>query len=210
MQRLDARKEKIGSASDGGKRREADDFLPDRPLGNLVFEGAVVVANNRVALVLQLVKVPVVDPHVLRELELANQARAPDERRDAPLESVFRRTFRKRRPVRASTPDHPAAIHVRGRIAGIHPSHVRPERRRVTVWILLRVIEIVVPLRIRAKRRVVVLWREHQRSAAAPATHQLRRDKLLLFWCVPMLAKKIPERTHVLFEPAVGQIAAVA
>ena len=50
----------------------------------------------------ELVKISIVDPHVLRELELANQARAPDERRDAPFDAVVRRAFGKRRTVGAA------------------------------------------------------------------------------------------------------------
>ncbi len=58
--RLDARKEKVGAASHGRESWQAGYFLADWTLGNLVFERAVLVANERVSFVAELVKVLVV------------------------------------------------------------------------------------------------------------------------------------------------------
>ena len=49
-----------------------------------------VIADDRVALVAELVEILVVDPDILRELELADKARADDEGRDAALPAVVR------------------------------------------------------------------------------------------------------------------------
>ena len=69
----------------------------------------------------------------MRELELTNQARAADERGDAPLDAVVRRAFRQRRPVGAAAADHPPAIHVLGGVARVHAPDVRAERDSVAV-----------------------------------------------------------------------------
>ena len=58
--RLDAREEEVGSASHGGEGRQAGDFFADRPLRDFEFERAVLSADDRVALVAELVKVSVV------------------------------------------------------------------------------------------------------------------------------------------------------
>ena len=92
--RLDAREEEVGAASHGGEGRQAGDFFADRALGDFVFERAVLSANDRVAFVAELVKVPVVCPDVLRELELADEARADHESGDATLGPVFRSALR--------------------------------------------------------------------------------------------------------------------
>ena len=88
--RLDAGEEEVGAASHGGECRQARDFFADRALGNFVFERAVLVADDRVAFVTKLVKVPVVRPNVLRELELADEARADHESGDPTLDAVLR------------------------------------------------------------------------------------------------------------------------
>ena len=92
-QRLEAGQEKVGAAPHGRECRQAGDLLADRPLRDLVFQRAVLVADDRVALVAELVEIPVVHPHVLRELELADQARADHERGDAALDAVVRRAL---------------------------------------------------------------------------------------------------------------------
>ena len=97
-----------------------------------------------------------------------------------------------------------------GRVARIHAAHVRAERNGVAVRIHLRVVEVVVALRIGAELRIVLLGRQHQRSAAAPAAHQLRRDQFLLLGCVAVLLQEIAETPDVLLEAPVGEKAAVA
>src|SRR5215471_17318213 len=48
-----------------------------------------------------------------------------------------------------------------------------------------------------------------ERCTAPPAAHQLRRDELLLLGRLAMLLQKVTEGSHVLLEPAVGEIAPV-
>ena len=80
-------------------------------------------ADDRVALVAELVKILVVGPDILGKLELADEARADHERCDAAL-CPSSGHLRVRRAVSRTAADHPAAIHVRGGIARVHPPNV--------------------------------------------------------------------------------------
>src|SRR5215831_16216353 len=73
-ERLDAREKEVGAASHGGEGGQAGDFFADRTLRDFVFERAVLGPDDRVALVTELVKIPVVGPDVLGEFELADEA----------------------------------------------------------------------------------------------------------------------------------------
>src|SRR6478609_996006 len=149
--RLDPGEKEVGAASYGGEGRQAGDFFADWALGDFVFERAVLIADDRVAFVAELVKIPVVRPNVLRELELSNEARADHECCDAALHAVLRGVLRQMRTVRGAATDHTAAIYVRRRIAGIHSAHVRAERHRVAMRIHFLVVEVVVPLEVGAQ-----------------------------------------------------------
>src|SRR5262245_18203846 len=81
--RLESREEKVRASSHRSERRQAGNLFPNRALRDLVLQRAVMIADDRIALVGELAEVLVVDPDVLREFELANQARADDECRDA-------------------------------------------------------------------------------------------------------------------------------
>src|SRR5262245_50566875 len=81
VQRLQPRQEEVRPSPNGGERRYPGDAPPYRPLRDLELQCPVLCADDRIALVAELVEVLVVDPHVLRELELPNQARADHERR---------------------------------------------------------------------------------------------------------------------------------
>src|SRR3954447_6294496 len=81
-ERLEPRQEEIRSTPDGRERRDPGDPLFYRSLRDLELECTVLRADDRIALVAELVKGLVIDPHVLRELELANQARTDHERGD--------------------------------------------------------------------------------------------------------------------------------
>ena len=95
------------------------------------------------------------------------------------------------------------------RVARIHPANVRAKRDRVAVRVHLLVVEVIVALRVGAKRRIVFIGRKHERRAAAPAAHQLGRDQLLLLRSVAMLAEEVAKLAHMLRKPAVGHVAAV-
>src|SRR5690348_6689071 len=117
-QALQAWQEEILAAAAGRKRGQPLDRLAHRPLRNLVLEGAVVRADERIALVAELVKIPIVDPDVLRELELPHEARADDERGDTALDAVVRRALRQVRAVRAAAPEDRKST----RLNSSHPS----------------------------------------------------------------------------------------
>ena len=73
-QRLEAREKEVRAAFDRGEGRQADDFLANGPLGNLELQRSVVRADDRVAFVAELVKIAIIGPDVLRELELPNKS----------------------------------------------------------------------------------------------------------------------------------------
>ena len=123
--RLEARQKEVSPAPDIRECRQPCDFLPNRALRDFVFQGTVLVAADRIALVAQFVKVPVVHPNVLRELELSNEARADNEGGDAALDTVLRSFCWQRRPVGAAAADHTSPLHVRRRVSGIHAANVR-------------------------------------------------------------------------------------
>src|ERR1700730_6896631 len=117
---FDAGEEKVGAASHSGEGRQASNFFPDRTLGDLEFKRAVLSADYWVAFVTELVKVWVVRPNVLRELELADEACADHESGDATLGPVFRSALRQVRAIAGAAADHAAAVHIVRRVAGIH------------------------------------------------------------------------------------------
>src|SRR5262249_24308180 len=108
-QRLEPREKEVGTAADGGERRQSNDLLSHRTLGDLELQRAVLGADDRIALVAEFVEISVVDPHVLSELVLANEAGADHERRDAPLHPVVGGTFRQMRAVRRASATHAPA-----------------------------------------------------------------------------------------------------
>ena len=166
-------------------------------------------ADDGIAFVAEFVEVPVVYPDVLRELELADEARADDEGGDPALDSVVGSAFQQRRPIRRPSPDHPAPVHVVPRVARIYPANVRAKRDRIAVRVHLLVVEVVVALHVGAQRRIVFFRREHERRSAAPAPHQLGRDQFLLLGSVAVLPEKLAKFPHMLLEPPVGHVAAV-
>src|SRR5262249_42617259 len=109
LQRLETGPGKVGPPLHRREGLQSFDRLADRSLGNFVFERAVLISDDRVALVAELVKVLVVRPDVLSELELADEARAANESGDPAFHSVLRSAVRKRRPISPPPADHPAA-----------------------------------------------------------------------------------------------------
>ena len=84
------------------------------------------------------------------------------------------------------------------------------ERDRISVRVHFLIVEVVVSLRIGPKLGIVLVGREHERRAAAPAPHQLGGDQFLLLRGVAVLPKKLAKLPHMLRKPAVGHVAAVA
>src|SRR5713101_8111046 len=63
--RFEAREKDVSAALYCGEGRQTGDFLADGTLGNFIFERAVLRADDRIALVTEFVKVPVISPYVL-------------------------------------------------------------------------------------------------------------------------------------------------
>ena len=86
-----------------------------------------------------------------------------------------------------------------------HPERHLPAMR------VVRVVEIVVPLRVRAERGVVLIRCQRQRRAAAPAADQLRGEQFALFLGPAVLAEESIEcaDARLIFAKAnIGPVAA--
>src|SRR3954452_1522515 len=197
-------------ASDRGERREALDGLADRSPGDLVFQRAVLVADDRVALVAELVEVPVVGPHVLSELELADQAPADHEGRDPALPAVLRLALGQVRPVGRPASDQAATFHVRGRVPRVHAADVGPEGHGVAEGVGHLVIEVVVAPRVGPEARVGPRRRQDERGPAPPPAHELGGEEFLLLGRPAIRAEEVAEGADVLLQAAVGGVGAVA
>src|SRR5688572_4976410 len=175
-ERPNPRQKEVGAALHGGKCGQPRDLLFDRPFRNRHVVRAVMRTDEGIPLVAELVELGVVGPDVLRELVLPDQTGAADKGGDTPFDSIFGSTFRQRRPVRSAATNDAPTIHVHGGVARVHAPDVGAEWDRVAVRVHLSVIEVVVALWIRRQLGVVLRWRKHERCAAAPPAHQLRRD----------------------------------
>jgi hypothetical protein len=85
VERFDTGQEKVGATPHGSEGRQSGDFFSDWTLRDLKFECAVLVADDRIALIAQFMKITVISPDILRELELADQACADYKSCYAPL-----------------------------------------------------------------------------------------------------------------------------
>src|SRR5262249_51713495 len=160
-------------------------------------------------LISQLMEARIVGPDVHGKFELADKARASHKGGNSPLYAVVGGTLWQRRTVSSSTPNHLPPVHVRRRVAWVHAPNVRSERTAITMRVHGSVIEVIVPAGISPQAGVILVRREHQRSAASPTSHQFRGDPFLLFRCLPVLSEEITKRTHMLFHPEISHIAAV-
>src|SRR5690349_14533283 len=75
---------------------------------------------------------------------------------------------------------------------------------------VIRVIKIVVALRVGAECGIVNIGGEHERSAAAPASDQLRSEQFLFCFGASMRAEEPIERTDARLVFAKADISAVA
>ncbi len=116
-QRVDAGQEEVGAAADGGEGRQPLMLLADRPLGDREVERAVLSADDRVALVAELVE----RLGSLTHTFCANSNWRTQARRRSMNAAMPRSTpssgasSGSARPVGAAAADHPAAVHVRAR-----------------------------------------------------------------------------------------------
>src|SRR4029077_8632575 len=132
-----------------------------------------------------------------------DQDRADHQGRDTALFAVLGGVLRQMQTVRRAAADHSPSLHIRRRVTGIHSTDVRAEWHGIAMRIHFFVVKVVVPLHIRAERRVVFVWRQHERRAAAPAAHELGGNEFLLLRCLTMLAYKFTESTHMLLKPTI-------
>src|SRR3954469_5222322 len=126
-QPVESRQEEVATTPERGESRYPLVHLADRSLGNGEIEGSVLRSADRVVLVAWFLERLVVDPYVLRELELAHQVGTDDERSDAAVHTVVGCIIGQRRAVGRAAPDHPAAIHVVRGITWIQPPRMRPQ-----------------------------------------------------------------------------------
>src|SRR5262245_40340890 len=98
----------------------------------------------------EFLKVTVIHPDVLVKLELADEARPDHESRYAALHAVLRRILRQRRAIGCAAADQPSAVHIFSSVAKIHAAYMRTQWYRISKWIHLFVVKVVVPLHIGA------------------------------------------------------------
>ena len=70
--RFEAREKEVSAAFHCSEGRQAGDFLADGSFRNFELERAVLRADDRIALVAELMKITVVSPYILRKLELSD------------------------------------------------------------------------------------------------------------------------------------------
>src|SRR5262249_16297943 len=105
--------------------------------------------DHRITLIAKLVKIRIVCPNVLNELELADKTCADYKRCNTAINAILRRTFRQSWTVCGSTTNYFASLEVPdGRVARIHSANIGSERDGIALWIHFRVVEIVVALRV--------------------------------------------------------------
>jgi hypothetical protein len=95
-------------------------------------------------------------------------------------------------------------------VARVHAPDVGSERNLPAMRIV-RVVEVVVPFRVRAERRVIDVRRERQRCAAAPTADQFRGDQFPFFLGAAIRPKESIERADarlILAEAGIGAVAA--
>jgi hypothetical protein len=94
LKRFDPWNEEVCAALYGGKCRKTLYLLPDGTLGNRKVKRPILAADHRIMLIPELVEIWIVDPNVLDEFELADEACADHKRCNAALPSVLGRPFR--------------------------------------------------------------------------------------------------------------------
>src|SRR5258705_6971279 len=123
--RPDTGQEEIRAAANGGECGKPLDPLANGPLRYRHVIRPVVSTDDRIAFVVQVLELRIVDPDVHGEFELTNQTGATDEGRDPTLDAIVGCPFRQRWTVCTASSDHLPALHVLCGVARIHPADVR-------------------------------------------------------------------------------------
>jgi hypothetical protein len=158
-------------------------------------------SDDRIFIVASTEENAVIDPFRLYELELPAQVRPYECEHQTTVGSVvFDEAFGKWWTICRSTPDHPVYARHAGylRVSWIGAPDVRAAWSLKTYRVVRLKKKVVVAMRIFAKRWVVVERTKRQRSAAAPATHHLRRDQFLCIWSIRVGFKKTAKLSNAL------------
>src|SRR5262249_779663 len=139
--------------------------------------------DDRITLAADPNEIAVVDPLLLQEFHRGHRLGA-DEQKDSAARDLIICFGQCVRivwfSIRRAAPDETmeGGISEPGELRGprVHAWNMRSERYPPGVWIV-RVIEVVVPLRVRTERGIVDVRRQRQRSTAAPAADQLCGDQ---------------------------------
>src|SRR5689334_13997184 len=119
---IDAWKEEVRPTCQSGERGQSLESSADWPLGNFEIYCAVLRSADRIVFVAELVKRGVIDPDVLGEFELPDQAGADDEGGDAAVRPVVGCTLGQRRPISGSPTNQSMPVHVVRRVSRVKPS----------------------------------------------------------------------------------------
>jgi hypothetical protein len=95
------------------------------------------------------------------------------------------------------------------RVPRIHAPDMSPERD-LPATLILGVIEVIVPLRVRAEFGIVLVRRQSQRSATAPSANQLGGDQLTFFLSASVRSEESIESADARLIFAQANVGAVA
>ena len=115
--------------------------------------------------------------------------------------------------IRRASPDEAMDVDVgqpgKLRVPRVHAPDMASERHLPAMRVV-RVVEVVVPLRVRAERGIVGVRRQRQRGAAAPAADQLRGEQFPFFLGASIRLEESIERADARLIFAEAHIGAVA
>src|SRR6476620_8189227 len=206
---VNSRQEKIRTTADRGKSCQPADLFPNGALRNGHVKGAILGAENGVALVSQFMKVRIVCPYIHVKFELTDKTRAAHEGRNPSFDAVLGSIVWQRGTVSPAPPNHLPSIHVCCGIAWIHAANVRSQRAAIPMRVHGSIIEIIVTAVISAEDGIILVRSKYKRSATSPTSHQFRSDPFLLFRCLPMLPEEITKGADMLFHSEISHIATV-
>src|SRR5262249_38886326 len=208
--------EQVLAALENVEGLDAVETAPDRLLRNRESRPFFLTSDDRIALVTEPNEIAVVDPLLLQKFDRGHRLGA-DELEDGTVRHfvilfgdrvrIVRGSIRRAASYQTMEIDVGEAGQVG--VARVHAPDVGA-KRDLPAMRVIRVIEVVVPLRVRAEARIVDVRRERQRGAAAPTADQFCGNQFAFFVIASIGPEESIERTHARLIFAKAYIGAVA